>query len=125
MDSVIYLFLVTTIALVALIATHTVVHKKQRAALDAAEKAMDPSDVKNRSPVRVKAVSHGRVVSFGLAKELYGRPFTLVSVELPPTDLSLELRRQGFLEKIRIRRGQAVDVNLGDPAFDSEWVVEG
>lgn len=43
----------------------------------------------------------------------------------PFAEIDLELRPSGVLESWQVARGDAVDVEVGDPAFDKAFVVEG
>jgi hypothetical protein len=48
-----------------------------------------------------------------------------ITVACAPCAIALELRRQTADEQRSVERGQAIDVFVGDPAFDATWIVEG
>jgi hypothetical protein len=80
---------------------------------------------------RVRGRRDGRFVSFGYA----ARPppddpearltWTEVTVEIAPARLLLELRPDSARERRWLRTGVALDLRLGDAAFDAAFVVEG
>lgn len=51
--------------------------------------------------------------------------WTEVTVTMEGPMFDLELRPQGLTESIDLERGMAIDVMVGDPAFDSVFIVEG
>ena len=108
--------------LIALWRSHEVLLRNR---VDAAAAAMDT--VLARSSDEVRGIKDGCAVSVRIYTEQGrgARKWILVGCELPAAGLALELRRQGPLQKWQIRHGQAIDVKLGDPAFDDAWLVEG
>jgi hypothetical protein len=51
--------------------------------------------------------------------------WTEVDVDMPRNyPLSINVRRHGWLDRGRIERGDMIDVQLGDPAFDDAFLVE-
>ena len=53
------------------------------------------------------------------------QPWTEIDVEVPRSyPLAIYLRRHAWLDKGRIERGDMIDVQLGDPAFDGAFLVE-
>jgi hypothetical protein len=68
----------------------------------------------------------------GLAVEMNFRPYrkqspsrTVITVAGVPATILLHLRRQTDVESEQVRQGKAIDLVLGDPAFDAAWIVEG
>jgi len=52
-------------------------------------------------------------------------PWTYVEVELPAAHpLSIHVRRHALGDRRSIRRGDMVDIELGDPEFDRTFLVE-
>jgi hypothetical protein len=51
--------------------------------------------------------------------------WTEVTVTMEGPRFDLELRPQGLTESIDLQRGMAIDVMVGDAAFDSVFIVEG
>ncbi|HET9993295.1 MAG TPA: hypothetical protein VFQ65_32385 [Kofleriaceae bacterium] len=51
--------------------------------------------------------------------------WTEVRAQLPDAyPLAIYMRRQGWLDRRRIERGEVVDVELGDAAFDARFLIE-
>ena len=108
-------------SVVLIVALHTRWRRLQL--LEAAAAAMDSAEsrygssvtgTKNTRTIQVRCWSTGR-----------SGYFTEVDCSLPDLPLELELRPQGIREEGQIRRGEAIDVSVGDPTFDPYWVVEG
>jgi hypothetical protein len=94
--------------------------------LDAVAASMDGAAV-DREAFAVRGRRHGVSVVFQLAVRGSGKQRqTWTEVLLPPAPagLSLELRPQTTSERSLIEKGLAVDVQVGDPAFDAAFVVE-
>ncbi|HQY61433.1 MAG TPA: hypothetical protein PK141_08575 [Polyangiaceae bacterium] len=68
-------------------------------------------------PVRCALTSRG--------KGSGASPWTEVTVTMEGPVLDFELRPQSLTETIDLHRGMAIDVQLGDPAFDRAFIVEG
>jgi hypothetical protein len=71
---------------------------------------------------------HGIPVMFRFTTHGSGsnaRPWTEIDVEVPASyPLAIHLRRHAWLDKGRIARGDMIDLQLGDPAFDEAFLVE-
>lgn len=52
-------------------------------------------------------------------------PWTEIELVVEPSSIELELRPQDAREESLVRRGAALDVSLGDAAFDGAFIVEG
>jgi hypothetical protein len=51
--------------------------------------------------------------------------WTEITADLPPAyPLAIYLRRQGWLDRAKISKGELVDVEVGDGAFDARFLVE-
>lgn len=68
-------------------------------------------------PVRCELTSRGEGSS--------ATPWTEVTVSMEGPMFDLELRPQGLMESIDLQRGMAIDVTIGDAAFDRAFIVEG
>jgi len=90
---------------------------------DGAAEAMDKVD--ERDSRSISGVKNGVEVSVSWRKDSEGRYQTLVGCRLPDTKFALELFPQTEAEERRIRKGQRIDVQVGEPLFDLVWVVEG
>src|SRR5262245_6395947 len=99
--------------------------RRMAAALDGAERVLEPRPARIRNGTALEGICRGHAILIEFAKDGNKQRCSHVRVELPPRPFALELRRLGFLEGWRIEHGQAVDVKLGDPSFDEQWVVEG
>jgi hypothetical protein len=97
--------------------------RRRRELVAAAAAAMD--SVQARDSTGVNGKKNGWFVYVTVRKEGRSNYVTTVGCELPNFPFELELRPQGLMQEREIVKGQAVDVAVGDPTFDAEWVIEG
>lgn len=50
---------------------------------------------------------------------------TTIDVAFSPCPVLLHLRPQNADEERSVEQGQAIDLRVGDPAFDAAWIIEG
>jgi hypothetical protein len=117
---VLIVFVAFAIAIAHTLATDS--RRRERERFEAAAKAMD--EIERRDGFGVSGFKDGRRVSVSWRKDGIGES-TLVACELPDVKFALELLPQGRGRERQIRDGEAIDVQLGDEAFDSCWMVEG
>jgi hypothetical protein len=100
--------------------------QRQRArdhALVAALRALDEVETSGASVVSGRKRSHRVTVRCSFQ---YGFVWTMIDCELPDRPLDLVLwRQERALNKYWKREGRLVDIEVGDAAFDAEWIVEG
>jgi hypothetical protein len=110
-----------------IIAAEAKTKARRRAVLDAVARRMGVERRPDAGVTQVAGRVDGREVTFHLTYHGSGksrRAFTEVDVALPPTTFHLELRGQTMYEESRVRRGLAVDVQIGDRIFDDSFIVE-
>jgi hypothetical protein len=74
----------------------------------------------------ISGTLRGLEVEMRVAGGSKGRPpYTSITVAGVPATILLHLRRQDDVESDQVRRGEGVDLVLGDPTFDATWIVEG
>lgn len=110
-------------AAVVLIASS--MNRQRRETLVAAMRELEATDVQARR-FGLNAVVRGVPVRWDVLGGGRGSPVhTVCSVRLErPPHLLMELRRQTGDELEQVRAGRAVDVVVGDPAFDDAFIVE-
>ncbi len=99
--------------------------RQRREMIASVLREMGATEVQARS-FGLNAVVRGMPIRWDMVDAGRGRPMhTICSVSLPhPPRFLMELRRQTGEELEQVRAGRAVDVIVGDPAFDDAFIVE-
>ena len=74
----------------------------------------------------LSGVARGLPLHVNFVAQTKNRPaHTTIDVTIEPCPFLLHLRLQTAAEEELVRRGEAVDLTIGDPELDGAWIIEG
>jgi hypothetical protein len=97
--------------------------RRRQRALGAAVRALDEIETNDATLISGRKRGHRVTVTYSFD---YGVVWTLIDCELPDRPLELALwQKNSFGTEQWKREGRLIDIEVGDAAFDEQWIVEG
>lgn len=125
MSPVVLINLLVVVGFIALIASSIRSTNKRKAMLTQCAAALGMTDAKV-TDASIAGTVRGRQVEIRFHAGSKNTPrHTTVDVQCEPCAILLHLRKQTSDEERHVERGSAVDVKIGNAAFDAIWLVEG